>query len=187
MTTLALIRHGQTDWNLEGRYQGQTDLPLNAVGLDQARALAESLAGRIFDAIYSSNLQRAQVTAQNLAERLGLALHVDPRLREVNQGKWEGMLVSEIKTRYADVWETRQTDPEKSRPPGGETIVEVSQRMCDAADDIARDWPNGTVLVVSHGMALATLLAKARGMSYADVLRLIPENVQVTEIEWRAG
>jgi alpha-ribazole phosphatase len=187
MTTLALVRHGQTDWNLEGRYQGQTDLPLNAAGLEQARALAASLDGRAFDAIYSSDLQRAEVTARIIAERLKLPLHTDPRLREINQGEWEGMLVAEIKTRYAQVWTTRLDDPENSRSPGGESIGEVSQRMWEAADDIARQWPDGKILVVSHGMALATLLVKARGLSFTEVFKLIPENTRIIEIEWRAA
>lgn len=187
MTILALVRHGQTDWNLQGRYQGQADPPLNAAGINQARQLAESLAGRSFDALYASSLQRARATAEIIAGRLGLPVLIDPRLKEIRLGEWEGMVVADIMTGYADIWEARQADPERYPPPGGETITEAGKRMCEAADDIARQWPNGHVLVVSHGMALATLLAKARGMSITDVFRLIPENAQLTEIEWRAG
>lgn len=184
MTTLALVRHGQTDWNLQGRYQGQIDEPLNAAGLEQAAALADHLDGSCFDAIYASGLQRARCTAEIVAGRLRLAVHIDPRLREVNLGEWEGLTVPEIKTRYAEVWEARQADPEHVRPPGGETVVEVGRRMCQAADDIARDWPGGRVLVVSHGVALASLLARARNLPFAEALRLIPQNAQLTEIEW---
>ena len=187
MTGLALVRHGQTDWNLAGRYQGQTDEPLNAAGMEQARTLADHLDGRRFDAIYASSLQRARATAEIIAGRLGLAVHIDPRLKEVNLGEWEGMTVPEIKARYAEVWDARQADPEHIPPPGGETVAEVGRRMSLAADDIARDWPDGRVLVVAHGMALATLLAKARNLPFAEALRLIPDNAQVSEIEWQAS
>jgi len=187
MTRFALVRHGQTDWNLAGRYQGQTDQPLNAAGLEQARQLADHLNGRRFDAIYASSLQRARATAEVIARRLGLALNIDPRLKEVNLGEWEGLTVPEIKARYADTWEARQTDPEHIPPPGGETVVEVGERMVQAADEIAQRWPDGHVLVVAHGMALATLLAKAKHLPFAEALRLIPDNAQLTEIEWRDG
>jgi alpha-ribazole phosphatase len=187
MTRLALVRHGQTDWNLEGRYQGQTDQPLNAAGLEQARQLADHLDGHHFDAIYASGLRRARATAEVIAERLGLALHIDPRLKEVNLGEWEGLTVPEIKARYIEIWDARQADPEHVPPPGGETVAEVGQRMCQAADDIARGWPDGQVLIVAHGMALATLLAKARHLPFAEALRLIPDNAQLTEVDWHNG
>ena len=96
MTEIWIVRHGQTDWNVEGRYQGQADRPLNAVGLAQAQQAAEQLRGRDFAAIYSSDLQRARVTAEIIAGQLGLPVQVDRRLREVNQGEWEGLLTADI-------------------------------------------------------------------------------------------
>src|SRR5690242_8696605 len=91
MATLLLVRHGETDWNAEGRLQGQTDRPLNEYGRRQARELAERLAGDGVVAIYASDLSRAKETAEIVGGRLGLPVVVDPDLRERNWGTWEGL------------------------------------------------------------------------------------------------
>lgn len=96
MTRLILVRHGETDWNVEGRYQGHSDVPLNARGRAQAARLAEALRGSDIRAIYSSDLARARETAEALAHATRLAVQHDPRLREIDQGDWEGMLFLEI-------------------------------------------------------------------------------------------
>jgi broad specificity phosphatase PhoE len=90
VTTLLLVRHGETDWNAEGRLQGHTDMPLNDLGRRQARALADELAGDGIEAVYSSDLARASETAEIVAERLGLPVGLDPDLREKDWGTWEG-------------------------------------------------------------------------------------------------
>ncbi len=186
MTKLWLIRHGQTDWNLEGRYQGQSDVPLNAAGLAQADAFAASLCGQHFDAIYSSDLARAYQTAQVIAACTGLPVQTDPRLREINQGEWQGRTLDEIRGIYNEGAQAKHVaiDPVTTRAPGGESVAEVSQRMAEAADDIARCYPVGTVLVVGHGLALATLYCQAKKIPLAQVYSHIPENTQATVIRW---
>jgi broad specificity phosphatase PhoE len=184
MTQLWLIRHGQTDWNVEGRYQGQADLPLNATGLAQAEQLAVQLDGERFEALYSSDLLRARQTAKVLAQKIGLPVQVDPRLREVNQGQWEGELFAVIRERYRTEIAQRRLDPVDGRPPGGESAAEVAARVWEAADDIARDHPDGTVLVVSHGLALATLIARADGVPLEKVYTLIPDNAAIRVLSW---
>jgi alpha-ribazole phosphatase len=187
MSELWLVRHGQTDWNVEGRYQGQADMPLNSTGIAQAWALAEKLAGKPFSAIFSSTLQRARQTAQILANRLGLPLHLDGRLAEIHQGDWEGMLVQEIATNYTSAWDQHNVNPANTRAPGGESVAEVAARMRAAADDIAHLYPEGHVLVVSHGLALATMLAAATGVSLDRVYSLIPENTHPVPVNWPPG
>ncbi len=187
MTRLSLARHGRTDWNVEGRYQGQIDQPLNDEGKAQARELADTRDGRMFDAIFSSDLQRATVTAAIVAGKLGIPLHIDPRLREVNLGEWEGMLVSDIKVTYPKEWKALSRDPVNGRPPQGESIAEVSQRMEQVAAEIVDLWPEGHILVVSHGMALATLVARARGVPLKDAHSLFPANTAVIDIDWPPG
>jgi broad specificity phosphatase PhoE len=186
MTELWLIRHGQTDWNLDGRYQGQSDVPLNAAGLAQANVFAASLDGRKFSALYSSDLLRAYQTAQVIAQRVGLAVQTDPRLREINQGDWQGRTVDEIRMIYNESKQAHRglIDPATARAPGGESVLEVSQRMAQAADDIARAVPGGPVLVVSHGLALATLYCQARGIDLGQVYTYIAENTEAAVIEW---
>src|SRR5512142_1067190 len=131
MTSLWLVRHGQTDWNLEGRYQGQSDVPLNATGLSQAAVFAASLDGQRFDALYSSDLARAYQTAEVIANKVGLPVQTDPRLREINQGEWQGRTLTEIKSIYIESAQAKRVtiDPVTARAPGGESVCEVSQRM----------------------------------------------------------
>ncbi len=186
MTTLWLIRHGQTDWNLEGRYQGQSDVPLNAAGMAQAEAFAASLCGQQFDALYTSDLARALQTAQVIAACTGLPVQADPRLREINQGEWQGRTLDEIKGIYNECAQAKHLaiDPASTRAPGGESVLEVSQRMAQAANDIARRYPNGRVLVVSHGLALATLYCQAENIPLGQVYSHIAENTQAIKIHW---
>jgi alpha-ribazole phosphatase len=184
MSELWLVRHGQTDWNLAGRYQGQADVPLNETGLAQARALADSLTGTVFKALYCSDLARARQTAEILGERLGLAPRIDARLREIDQGEWEGLAFSEIVSHYANVMDARSQDPVNQRAPGGESVAEVAARVGEAAGDIARRHPQGPVLIVLHGLALATLTCQARYIPLANVYEHIPQNAAPEVISW---
>lgn len=179
MTELHLIRHGQTDWNVAGRYQGQADIPLNAAGLAQARALAQTLAGQRFDALYSSDLQRAYQTAQAIAAVVGLPIHTLRGLREIHMGAWQGMLLTEVSQGY-----TQNRSPH-SKPEGGESVVQVAARLALAADAICRAHPEGRVLVVSHGLALATLICQAQGIPLEQVYQHIPDNAEPAVIFWR--
>jgi broad specificity phosphatase PhoE len=178
MTRLILIRHGETDWNIEGRWQGQADVALNATGWDQAQETARSLEHTGIAAIYSSDLLRARQTAQVLADATRLPVHVDSRLREIHQGEWQGLLVSEIQSGHAQAYQDRKLDPLSFAPPGGETAAQVRQRVVSVAQDILRWHPRETVAVVSHGFALAVLIAHLRGESFDRVWELIPENGQ---------
>jgi broad specificity phosphatase PhoE len=178
MTELHLIRHGQTDWNLAGRYQGQSDIPLNAAGLTQAQSLALSLSGQRFDALYSSDLQRAHQTAQALAQILNLPIHVRRGLREISMGAWEGRLLAEVSLGY-----TQNKSPD-ARAPGGESVAEVAARMALSAAEITRAHPHGRVLLVSHGLALATLVCQANRIPLEQVYEHIPDNAKPTVISW---
>ncbi len=188
MTEFWLVRHGQTDWNLEGRFQGQSDAPLNAEGVLQAEELAEKLIKvEVFDGIFASDLQRAYRSAKIIAGRLNLPVQIDRRLREVNQGEWEGMLIRDIVNSYRKTWEKRRTNPETARAPGGESVVEVAARMTEAADEIAALHPNGRVLIVSHGLALATLVCTARQIPLAEVYSHILNNAEPEIIPWKCN
>ena len=184
MTQLWLARHGETDWNLEGRFQGQADPPLNASGLVQAQQTADQLVGVGIQAIYCSNLQRALLTAQIIGKKLGLIPQVDIRLREIRLGVWEGMLVEQIKSEYPDIWQRRQLDPVHVHPPGGENLFELAERVWAATSQIAHQHPGGTVLLVSHGVSLACLICRARGLPLEQALQVIPDNAHVIQVDW---
>lgn len=184
MSHLCLVRHGQTDWNLEGRYHGQSDVPLNENGRVQAHHLAQLLLGQSFAAIYSSDLLRARETAEIIASAVDLPITLEPRLREIDQGEWEGQLVDDIKARYEMLWQERILDPINLRPPNGETVGEVAARVYTALDDIARLYPESKVLISSHGLALATVVCKVRGISISQAYTLIPNNAEPMWIDW---
>ena len=150
MGELLLVRHGETDWNREHRIQGHTDLPLNATGLEQARALADSLAATALTAVYSSDLSRALQTATAVATVHGLAVQFDRDLREKNFGSWEGLTDTDIAERFPNAVRGRWGD--------GETTDEVAARAVRAIERIRARHLTGAVLVVSHGGTLRAIL-----------------------------
>jgi probable phosphoglycerate mutase len=165
VTTILLARHGETDWNSERRWQGHADQPLNEAGREQARELAESLAGRGVDAIYSSDLLRAHETARIVAERLGLFVEVDAGLREVDVGDWAGHVHSEIE----------RSDPEGFRRwraggkgwNGGESYEQMGARVVATVLRIAERHAGETLLIVTHGGSIRACRATAAGLEYA--------------------
>ena len=186
-TELWLVRHGVTDWNIERRFQGSKDIPINAAGVEQARAAAQQLRGKNFAALYSSPLQRAYQTAQVISQVVGLPIQPDARLIEGCQGSWEGMLFDEIEQLYPGERELHHTQPAQFRPPGGENLTEVAQRVAQAADDIAFIHPGEKVLVVSHGMALSALISLARGLPLNGAFEFIMPNAAVETVQWQPG
>lgn len=184
MTEIWLVRHGQTDWNLERRFQGQTDIPLNLKGLQQAELLACKLNQETFDAIYSSDLQRASQTAECVARTLKMPVLYDSRLREICQGEWEGMSLDEVIGRYKVDPTAENRDPVHSRAPGGESVAEVAARMSEAANSIACGHPRGKVLIVSHGVSVAALFCAANKIPMERHHEYIPDNTDVLVIRW---
>ncbi len=149
MTEICLVRHGETDWNLEKRTQGITDIPLNQTGRDQALATAEMLRSEPWDAVYSSPLKRAHETAQVIAAHLGIeAIHLRRGLQERHFGDAEGILASERKERFGNGMDI----------PGAETWDEVLHRGLVVLRTIVRDHPGDRVVVVSHGGTIMNLL-----------------------------
>jgi broad specificity phosphatase PhoE len=165
MTTLFLVRHGQTDWNLEGRWQGHADPPLNELGRDQARALAESLPGWELDAIWSSDLARTRETAEIVGDRVGVAVRFDPRLREVDVGEWSGLTTAEVERLYPGGLERRRVG--QTGWESGESYEAMGARVVDGLHAIAGAEPTGRVLVVTHGGPISAVW-RACGGSLAD-------------------
>jgi broad specificity phosphatase PhoE len=136
VTTLLIVRHGETDWNAERRWQGHADVPLNERGREQARVLADELTSHRIDAIYTSDLSRARETADIVSARLGVPVVVDPALREIDVGPLEGLTAEEAKA--FEGWH-------------GEPIESHSERIMRALCRIAEAHPRGRVLAVTHG------------------------------------
>ncbi len=174
MTRLVLIRHGETDWNVEGRYQGQADPPLNARGLEQARRTAESLRGVGLEVLYSSPLRRAAQTAAIIAETLGLEVRFEPRLMEIHLGVWQSRLTEAIRKAYPALFLQWGRDPWGTRIPEGESLREVRARVYAAADEIIARHAGQTIGLVSHRIPIALLKIRYQ--------RLPPEQVRAIEI-----
>jgi broad specificity phosphatase PhoE len=185
VTELLLVRHGETDWNLEGRYSGHSEVPLNERGRAQARQLAEVLRNEPLAAVFSSDLARAVETARPLAEATRTPLRLDPRLREIDQGEWEGMLFEEIRSRFQQAWERRQQLPLEVSAPGGETVGQLQARVLEALGDILAAYPDQAVAVVSHGLALAIIRVHLEGGPIQSVWEAIPPNAEAVRIEVR--
>jgi probable phosphoglycerate mutase len=171
MTTFLLVRHGETDWNRDNRFQGHADPPLNERGRAQAGELAERLAGEGVDAVYSSPLRRALETAEILAARLGLDVTAAEGLREIDVGEWQGLTRDEVARRYPDAF-ARWLALE----PGwdhGETYEQLGRRVLAAIRDIAERHPGERVVVVTHGGPLRAVFAETAGVSYAELRRRV--------------
>ena len=186
MTDLWLLRHGQTDWNLEGRWQGQAPQApgLNGMGRAQARAVRDQLKDVRFSAIYTSDLPRARQTAELIAEPLGLTVALEPRLREINLGVWEGMLSDEIERLYPQELAERTRDPLHACAPGGETPAQVAERVIAAVKDIVERHLGETVLIVAHGVSLAVIICHAQKIQLDNVYEHVPENAQPYLVAW---
>lgn len=152
---LFLWRHGQTAWNAEGRFQGHADVPLDAVGLTQARAAAPLLARERPEAILSSDLGRASATARVLAELTGLPVQIEPRLRETALGGWEGLTGAQIEVAFPAEW-SRWRAGETFRRGGGELRSEVAARALAVVSELT---VRCAVLVTHGGTAKALLVA----------------------------
>ncbi|SEQ08098.1 histidine phosphatase family protein [Microlunatus flavus] len=164
---LVLWRHGQTDWNTSGRFQGQADIPLNAVGLDQARDAARVLATLEPAQLWSSDLTRTRQTSAALTEVTGLEPRLDERLREVNVGTWEGLRGPEIDAVEPEAWAALRRGEDVRRSPTGETVSEVGERVARALAEIAEQAPDGaTVVVTTHGLAGRAGLCRLLGLPF---------------------
>ncbi|WNQ12464.1 histidine phosphatase family protein [Paenibacillus aurantius] len=155
MTTIGFVRHGVTDWNVQGRAQGQHDVPLNELGREQARMLGKRLAAEGWDLIFSSDLSRARETADAIAEAMGRSVDgYDVRLREKTHGRLDGTVEAERVEKWGPNW--RELDHDE------ESAESVRERSLDFLKEITETYPGRKVLVVSHGawigITLETLL-----------------------------
>ena len=164
MTELILIRHGETDWNRELRFQGQVDAPLNAVGHEQARRLALRLAGETVHHLICSDLVRAQQTASPAALQLDLRSMTDALLREQNFGVVDGMRVDDIKAQHPDVWAQWVQFQADYAIPGGESTRQFHTRVMDAVRRCVAAHSQQTLVVVTHGGVLDMIYRTARAL-----------------------
>ena len=186
---LLLVRHGETIWNQENRWQGQADIPLGEVGVEQARSLALRLRKERnpIAAVYSSPLVRALRTAEIIAEVLGLQSFLAPLWCEMNIGVWSGLTTAEVIARHAEDWERLRAGEDLPRG-GGETFAQFQGRILQGAGLVAEKHAGERVVVVTHGGPIRAFLLHCRGLPvsrFREVEKI--GNASFTEVVFQKG
>jgi alpha-ribazole phosphatase len=181
MLHLMLVRHGETEWNVQRRYQGQSDIPLSNLGRRQAELVAERLVGKRIDAIYASDLKRAWETAQAIAEKNSLDVLTEPRLRELKFGILEGLTFEEAEEQYPDMIAAWLEDFNNT-PEGAETIDLFNARIVSLLDDLNEKHDEQIVLLVGHGGSLSEILRVVLGLSRERRWYINMDNASLSEI-----
>lgn len=172
-----LVRHGETDWNKENRILGDTDMPLNETGIEQAETTADFLKNKHVDLIVSSDLERARKTAEIIAKATGAEMILDKSLREIHCGILEGMFIPEVNEKYGGFLDR----PYKEL--GGETLEEVEERAMEALRNHRKDYEHKNVVIVSHGALLGLVIKNIRKISHAESTGLDIGNTEVVRLE----
>ena len=185
MTELLVIRHGETDWNRQHRFQGQIDVPLNDIGLAQAGRLGRHLVDEPIDVLISSDLQRARSTADALAQPRGLQPQVDPLWREQGFGLLEGLDVPTIRSRHADLWSSwTRHDADYALPGGGESNAIFHARVMRALRAVLLDHAGRRVVVVTHGGVLDMLWRTAHALPLHGARVCDIPNTGINRLRW---
>ena len=180
MAKLYLIRHGETDYNNEMRFQGQIDIPLNRKGIEQAEKVAEFLKDIPLLAIYTSTLQRARTTAEIIGKAKGIKPQETDALREMSFGIWENMNSSNIRKKYAKEWKDFFASPASTTIPKGESMSDVQKRAYPVVQQILDEHPEGDVAFVAHGGIIRVLICTMLGLDLNRAWHLHVGNASIT-------
>ncbi len=184
MGRLYLVRHGETEWNAQGRLQGHVDVGLSEKGQCQARAVARRLDGVSFHAAYSSDLSRTAETARIiLGRQQEETLTATPLLRERHYGVFEGLTVAERKARHPDMFAASLSNDLEFAPTGGETMVQVGARMAAFVPDLRERHLEDTVLIAGHGGALRATLPALLNLPLETLWRLFLDNCSLSIVD----
>lgn len=183
MKTLYIVRHGETEWNKIGRYQGITNVPLNENGIAQAKACGNALKDVHFDRILSSDLSRALVTAETIRGNRQLEIKTDERLREINFGDWEKLLFTEIEERWPGLIDQMYRRPDIVKVPNGESFQEVQDRAWSAVSDFLNENnKDETILITCHGGTIRTILCKLLDISISHCWNFSQGNTAINRV-----
>ena len=186
MTRIILVRHGQTPWNKDKIFRGSRDIPLNDTGREEARLAGEWLKGEAIHAAYCSPLSRARDTAEAIARHHGLKVEDLPGLSDLCYGAWEGLPLTEVKVKYADLYRQWESAPHTVRFPQGETLDEVKQRALAAVDGVLRRHPGQTVLLAAHRAVNKVLICALIGLDNSHFWRIGQDTTAINRFD-RSG
>ena len=184
MTKVIFVRHGQTKWNLVGKYQGQSDIELTDLGRHQAELLAENFPSEKLDAIYSSDLSRAMETANIVGKRFGLVANPEPAFREIHFGVWEGMTYEEISRQWPEAIQLFFKHPDELDIPKGESFQDVQARATHRLAEIVANNPSSVIAVFAHGAVLRTILAAALHIPIKYIWSMRQDNTAVSIVSY---
>jgi len=187
MTRIILVRHGQTPWNKDKIFRGSRDIPLNDTGREEARLAGEWLKGEPLHAAYCSPLSRARDTGEAIARHHGLKVSDLPGLTDLYYGDWEGMLLTEVKVTYADLYRQWKTAPHTVRFPHGETLDEVKGRALAAVAEVVKRHPDQTVLLAAHRAVNKVLIAACIGLDNSHFWRIGQDTTAVNRFDYVNG
>jgi broad specificity phosphatase PhoE len=180
---LILVRHGETLYNAQRRFTGQSDIALSRLGLHQVAALGASLASERLDVIGASDQQRARVTAEAVAHYHALPVVEDSNLRELALGEWEGYTRAEVLARDADLLERWQADPTGIAPPGGETVAQLRDRVVHALEAWRTRYEGASILWATHGGLIGVLLCHILGLELHRRWQFRHDNASISVIQ----
>jgi broad specificity phosphatase PhoE len=183
---LFLVRHGVTMYNFQARYTGQADIPLSPLGVRQAEAVGLRLASEHIDAVVSSDLQRARVTAQAIARHHDLPVQEDADLRETGLGNWEGLTFAEVRARNSEQLVYWHLEP-NAAPHGGETMFQVRDRAERALARWQTNYPEGTVVWSTHGGFIGIMLCHLLGLDLTHRRQFVLGNTSITAVDFSRG
>lgn len=187
MLRIILVRHGETKWNIEGRFQGQVDTELSERGIAQGQRAAIALAEVPIDAAVASPLQRSYLTCKMAADKHGIAVHKDDRLLEISHGLWEGKLADDVAKTYGHELALWRTEPEKVTMPEGESLEDVRIRVRAAFDEYTRTYDGQTLLVCAHDAVNKAIICDCMGVSVAHFWQIKQDNACINVLEYDEG
>lgn len=185
MNTFYIVRHGETQWNIQGKTQGHGDSNLTEKGIDQARRLAKHLDKYPIDYIYSSDLGRATQTAKIIGSEFNKDVVYTEELREMSFGKWEGLTIQEIQQGYGDVYKTWRNEPHKAEIPNGEKLELLKERLLNCIEDINKKHKNSHIVLVSHSMSVRIMILSLIGSDLSNIYRIKQDNTALNIVEIR--
>ncbi|MFO7151845.1 MAG: alpha-ribazole phosphatase [Bacillota bacterium] len=184
LARIFLVRHGETLWNRSFLYQGQRDIPLSERGREQAKRVAKALESQKFSAIYSSDLKRACETACEIAKFHNIDVACVKDLREINFGKWEGHSYVELQEKYPAEFSKWLNDPFETRPPEGENLRELIQRVVDFLKKVVIEHQSEDVLVVTHAGPIRAVLMSILELGAEHYWKFKISNASITVVNW---
>jgi probable phosphoglycerate mutase len=182
-TIITLIRHGETEWNLSGRWQGHADSPLSSRGVDQAKALGERIKSEKFDFYYSSDLGRALHTSKLIGEPSGMVAQPYSGLRERDLGVLEGLNTHEMEEAQPEVYTSFRNDGPDFQVPGGESFRQFYERCTASIEEIANKHKGSKIAVVTHGGVLGAVFRYVLNLSLESERNFVLLNCSLNRIE----